>query len=79
MNVNVDIISDEKRIRPKDSEVNRLYGDNKLLRELTDWVPDYGDLIGFKKGLLITAEWFSKKENLVMYRPNSYAVWNWIA
>ncbi len=68
------IISDENRIRPKDSEVNRLYGDNTLMQELTGWKPEYVDIDGFKRGIEITAKWFTDKNNLSRYKPNNYAV-----
>ncbi len=74
MNVDIELISEKERIRPKDSEVNRLYGDNSLLRELTDWIPEYCGINGFKKGLNITAEWFSINENRNFYKSSSYAI-----
>ena len=74
MNAEVEITTDEQRLRPKGSEVNRLFGDNTRLRELTGWQPTYGGLDGFKQGLAITAEWFSDPLNLARYRPASYAV-----
>jgi nucleoside-diphosphate-sugar epimerase len=54
--------------------VNRLYGDNSRLRQLTGWQPAYGGLDGFRLGLARTAEWFSDPANLALYRPGSYAV-----
>ena len=74
MNSNVNIISDEKRVRPKNSEVNRLFGDNKLLKELTGWVPEFDGLEGFKKGLNLTIEWFENKKNLSFYRTDEYMI-----
>ena len=74
MNVQLTIETDEQRLRPEGSEVNRLFGDNTLLRELTGWQPAYGGLDGFRRGLAITAEWFSDPANLARYRPGSYAV-----
>ena len=74
MNVEVEICSDEQRLRPEGSEVNRLYGDNSRLLELTSWQPAYSGLDGFKRGLAITAEWFTDPGNLASYRPGSYAV-----
>ena len=74
MNVEIEIISENERIRPKDSEVNRLFGDNNLLKKLTDWEPKFSGINGFKDGLQITVEWFSKKENLNIYKANSYAI-----
>ena len=73
MNVDLEIVSDEQRLRPEGSEVNRLFGDNSRLRQLTGWQPLYGGLNGFRRGLALTAEWFSDPANLVYYRPGSYA------
>lgn len=74
MNSNIEIISEKERIRPENSEVNRLYGDNSLLMELTDWQPEFSGIDGFKKGLEITINWFSKKENLAIYKTDLYAI-----
>ena len=74
MNTEVEITTDEQRLRPNGSEVNRLYGDNTLLRSLTAWHPAYGGLDGFRRGLKITAEWFSDPSNLALYRPGNYVV-----
>ena len=74
MGTEVEIITDEQRLRPEASEVNRLYGSNSRLRELAGWEPFYGGLEGFRRGLAITAEWFSDPSNLAFYRPGSYAV-----
>ncbi|MDO6351104.1 NAD-dependent 4,6-dehydratase LegB [Synechococcus sp. YX-04-1] len=74
MNAEVEIITDEQRLRPEASEVNRLFGDNSRLRELTGWQPAFGGLGGFRQGLQNTAEWFSDPANLARYRPGSYAV-----
>ena len=74
MNVDLEIITDEQRMRPEGSEVNRLFGDNTLLRQLTGWQPAFGGLEGFRRGLAQTAEWFSDPANLACYRPGTYAV-----
>lgn len=74
MNAELEIYTDEQRLRPLGSEVNRLYGDNRRLRELTGWQPTHGGRDGFRKGLAITAQWFSDPANLARYRPGSYAV-----
>ena len=74
MNIDINIIEEQKRLRPKDSEVERLFGDNTLLKELTDWKPLYADLKGFKKGLGITINWFREKENLKLYKPNLFNI-----
>ena len=41
INPNARIICDEQRLRPGKSEVNRLLGCNRKIRELTDWEPGY--------------------------------------
>ena len=74
MNLELEILTDEQRFRPDGSEVNRLFGDNSLLRQLTGWQPAYGGLEGFRRGLARTAEWFSDPANLARYRPGSYVV-----
>ena len=73
-NAPLDIVTDNQRLRPKNSEVNRLFGDNKRLSQLTGWYPAYGGLEGFRRGLEITAEWFTDPANLSRYSPGSYSV-----
>lgn len=70
INPNSKIICDDKRIRPEKSEVNRLLGSNKKIKELTDWVPKYT----FEEGIRETIEWFKVKENLASYRTNIYNI-----
>ena len=74
MNVELEIVTDEQRLRPEGSEVNRLFGDNSLLRQLTSWQPRYVGHDGFKRGLESTAQWFSDPANLARYRPGSYSI-----
>lgn len=74
MNVNLEISSDKERIRPAGSEVDRLFGDNSLLIELTDWMPRFAGKKGFREGLKITAGWFTNKDNLSLYRPGKYNI-----
>ena len=70
MNVELEIESEEERVRPISSEVNRLYGTNEKILSLTDWRPSFQGLDGFKKGLQITIEWFTNPENLKLYKSN---------
>lgn len=74
MNADVEISTDKQRLRPERSEVNRLFGDNTLLRELTGWKPLYCGHEGFRRGLEITVDWFSDPVNLERFRPGSYTV-----
>ena len=74
MNKSITIETEDKRLRPKDSEVERLWADNKKAADLLHWKPKYGGLEGFKAGLSKTIEWFSKPENLSNYKSDIYNV-----
>lgn len=64
------IITDGERLRPEKSEVERLFGDNSKIMNLTNWKPQYN----LDKGLEETIAWFSQKENLVQYKADIYNV-----
>ena len=68
MNFPIEIKSEVNRIRPINSEVNRLIGDNRKILELTDWKPQYQGIEGFKLGLEITIKWFTDHNNLDLYK-----------
>ncbi len=72
MNTEVKIETDDQRIRPDKSEVERLWADNSKARELTGWEPRYGNRQGFRKGLEKTAEWFTNPDNLKQYKADIY-------
>jgi dTDP-glucose 4,6-dehydratase len=74
MNKDVSILLDEQRLRPKDSEVDRLYASNLKAKELLDWRPKYGGLEGFKNGLATTVDWFVEPRNLSKYKTDTYNV-----
>ena len=74
MNSDANVITDEKRIRPDLSEVNRLFGDNSLMRKLTTWEPKYSGIEGFKKGLIETIDWFLKSNNIDHYKSDIFNV-----
>lgn len=70
INPNAKIICDEERIRPDKSEVNRLLGSNKKIKELTNWENKYT----FEEGIKETIEWFKIKENMAGYKTNIYNI-----
>lgn len=74
MGVNLEIESDEIRMRPDKSEVNRLWADNKKALELLGWEPEYGGVEGFKRGLKETIEWFTEPKNLAQYKVDEYNI-----
>ena len=70
MQSDVEIESETQRIRPEKSEVFRLWGDNKKIRELTGFEPKYT----LRQGLEETIEWFKNPENLKKYKTDIYNV-----
>lgn len=72
MGVSLNIITDEVRKRPENSEVERLWADNTKAKNLLDWEPSYGGLSGFKKGLGETIDWFTQPKNLLQYKPDMF-------
>ena len=72
MNTEIEIITDEARLRPENSEVERLWADNSKAKQVLDWQPSYGGREGFKRGLKETAEWFTQPDNLRGYKSDIY-------
>lgn len=70
----IKITLDEKRLRPSDSEVERLFSSTEKMRRLTNWSPKFGGLEGFRSGLESTMDWFSDKRNLSFYKHNIYNI-----
>ena len=72
MNCKIKIITDEARLRPENSEVERLWADNSKAKTLFGWQPNYGGRDGFKRGIAETAQWFARPENLRGYKADIY-------
>ena len=72
MNKELEFNQSEERIRPKNSEVERLFSSNDKAKALLKWEPEYQGVEGFKKGLIETINWFSIEENLKLYKSNIY-------
>jgi NAD dependent epimerase/dehydratase len=70
----VEIGNDEQRLRPPASEVERLWADNSLARELTGWVPEYAGVDGLRRGLAETVAWFAEPANLRRYKAGVYNI-----
>jgi dTDP-glucose 4,6-dehydratase len=62
----ISIESDEQRVRPDKSEVERLLANNTLARTLLGWEP----VISLEEGLEHTIEWM--QQHLERYRPGVY-------
>jgi len=70
INPNAEIVTDEQRLRPKKSEVYRLFGSNEKIIKNTDWKNQYS----LDKGLDETIKWFKFKSNILKYKPEIYNV-----
>lgn len=70
MNVEVEIVTEKARIRPEQSEVERLWADTEQAQKLSGWFPKYT----LEEGLKETIRWFSNTENLRLYKPNIYNI-----
>lgn len=68
INKNAKIVCDEQRLRPKNSEVNRLLGSNEKIKTLTDWKPQYT----LAEGLAETIDFL--RENQGLYKSDIYNV-----
>ena len=64
----INIIRDNKRVRPKKSEVFNLICDNNFLKKNTNWSPNYS----FKSGIKNTVNWYQK--NKLSFDSKNYNV-----
>ena len=74
MNAEIEIETDESRLRPEKSEVERLWADNSKAKNLLGWEPFYGGREGFKRGLKETVEWFTDHNNIKRYKTGIYNI-----
>jgi dTDP-glucose 4,6-dehydratase len=72
MDAKVEIEHEADRLRPNNSEVERLFASYGKAEQLMGWSPKYGGLDGFRQGLLKTIEWFSNPDNLSFYKTDIY-------
>ena len=74
MGCRIEIETDEIRLRPANSEVERLWADNAKAKTLLGWQPLYPGRDGLRRGLAETAEWFCNSENLKGYKAMVYNI-----
>lgn len=72
--VDVTIVSDEQRLRPAQSEVERLWASNAKAAELLGWRPTFGGLDGFRRGLAETIAWFREPSHVSAYKADRYNI-----
>jgi len=70
MGSDVQFIEDKQRIRPKKSEVFRLWCDNSRIEKLTD----FKSQVDIQEGLKRTIDWFTSAERMKNYKAGIYNV-----
>lgn len=74
MDREVEFVTDEQRMRPAGSEVERLWGSNARVTELTGWRPEFPGVEGLRRGLSETIAWFGDPRNLGRYKADVYNI-----
>jgi NAD dependent epimerase/dehydratase len=74
MGAPIEIETDEARIRPDKSEVERLWADNAKAKRLLGWEPRYASKEGLRRGLQATIDWFRNPGNLKAYKSHLYNI-----
>ena len=70
MNKDVEFVQEKERMRPGKSEVFRLFGDDTLIKSISD----FESQISLEEGLSRTIDWFLRPENLAKYKTNLYNI-----
>jgi len=74
MGADLKLVDDEQRVRPENSEVERLHASITKAAEHLGWQPKLKGLDGFKTGLKHTIDWFSNPANLSRYKADRYNI-----
>ena len=72
MDKEIPLKKENKRIRPKKSEVLRLKCNNTKAHSLLNWKPKYSKKEGLKEGLKKTIKWFCEEDNLKKYQNKDF-------
>jgi dTDP-glucose 4,6-dehydratase len=72
MRADLSIETDDRRVRPALSEVERLCASNEKARRLLGWAPAYGAREGLRRGLTETIAWFRDPAHLAAYKAETY-------
>ncbi len=72
MGAKITIETEEARVRPATSEVERLCADNTRAKERLGWTPQYAGREGVRRGLQETIAWFSAPGRLARYKADLY-------
>lgn len=70
----VSLIEDSKRVRPENSEVERLWSESSKIQDEFGWSPHFAGLDGLHRGLEKTYAWFRDQAQDAGYDPKRYVV-----
>ncbi|OZB79351.1 MAG: NAD-dependent dehydratase, partial [Halothiobacillus sp. 13-55-253] len=70
MGSDIEVVHDDQRVRPANSEVFRLWCDNSKIHSLTGFKPE----VDIRQGLARTIDWFTNPDNLCRYKTDIYNV-----
>lgn len=71
---NVTVAEDPARVRPGNSEVERLWSDSSKIESAFGWKPSHAGRDGLYRGLEKTYAWFRDNSNEAGYDPKRYVV-----
>lgn len=74
MQADTTLETDDQRLRPPASEVERLWADNGKAKQRFGWTPKYSGTDGFRTGLSRTIDWFTQPGNLSRYKSDQYNI-----
>lgn len=74
MNADVTVTTEDQRVRPNASEVERLWASNEKAKNLLNWSPSYGGKDGFQRGLEQTIAWYSDPTHAPLYKADLYNI-----
>jgi dTDP-glucose 4,6-dehydratase len=69
-----DLVVSENRLRPEDSEVERLVADSSLADKVFGWSKEDSNYVAFEQGLEKTIRWFSDNKKLSSDSPRAYVI-----
>ena len=65
---------DKSRLRPENSEVDRLVANSDVAQDVLNWKPEFTGREGLLEGLRRTSHWFMRPENLEYYKTGQYNI-----
>jgi dTDP-glucose 4,6-dehydratase len=68
------VVLENERVRPADSEVERLWADCGRAATMLGWKPNYGGAEGFRRGLGETIAWFADARRRALYKADLYNI-----